>query len=272
MSMTAIDLGADGLRDRGFLRRGAARSLRLAAIPVALIVLWEIMARSGVLPGYLVGPSTIFATAVEMVTSGELWTHLSVSLVRCYSGFALGASLGIAAGLVTAMSPALRSFCDPLVSLSYPVPKVAMLPILMVWLGLGDASKIAIIALSCFYPVYINAYQGALSVNPVLIWAARTFGANRVRIFLRVIVPAALPSIFAGLRVALGLAFILLFAAEMVSANTGLGYLIVQAQLFQRFDIMFVAVATIGVFGFASDRLLLAIQRRVLAYEFHAAG
>src|SRR5262249_25953443 len=148
MIMTAIDLGADGLRERGFLHRGTARSLRLAAIPVALIVLWEILARAGVLPGYLVGPSTIFATAVEMVTSGELWTHLSVSLVRCYSGFALGASLGIAAGLVTATSPALRSFCDPLVSLSYPVPKVAMLPILMVWLGLGDASKIAIIALS----------------------------------------------------------------------------------------------------------------------------
>jgi ABC-type nitrate/sulfonate/bicarbonate transport system permease component len=142
----------------------------------------------------------------------------------------------------------------------------------MVWLGLGDASKITIIALSVFYPVYIGAFQGAVSVNPLLIWSARTFGASRLRIFMRVIVPASLPPMFAGLRIGLAISFILLFATEMVSSNQGLGYLIVEAQQFQRFDIMFVAVAAIGFFGFTSDRLLMAAQRRMLAYHFQRDG
>jgi len=195
-----------------------------------------------------------------------------VSLLRCYGGFALGALVGCGTGLLAGVSPKVRSVLDPLVSLSYPVPKIAVLPILMVWLGLGDASKIAIIALSVFYPVYIGAYQGVLSVNPLLVWAARTFGASQSRIYMRVVLPASLPPIFASLRIGIAISFILLFAAEMVSANKGLGYLIVQAQHFQRFDIMFVAVMTIGFFGFASDRILLLIQHRLLRYHKpHAA-
>jgi ABC-type nitrate/sulfonate/bicarbonate transport system permease component len=252
--------------------RGALGVARTLVVPAAAMALWELFARIGLLPSYLVGPSGILMTAAQMIASGELWAHLAASLLRCYSGFALGALLGAAAGLLAGVSTRLRSLLDPLVSLSYPVPKVAILPILMVWLGLGDASKITIIALSVFYPLYINAYQGALSVNPLFVWSARTFGAGRLRIFMQVIIPASLPPIFAGLRIGLAISFILLFAAEMVSANQGLGYLIVQAQQFQRFDIMFVAVATIGFFGFVSDRLLIFAQRRLLAYHFVGGG
>jgi ABC-type nitrate/sulfonate/bicarbonate transport system permease component len=249
----------------------SARSLqsvvRVLAVPVLLLIAWEAAFQADQLPSYLVGPSAIGATAYRMAADGELWRHAGISLLRAYTGFVLGAAAGIAIGLPVALSRALRSFCDPLVSLTYPVPKVAILPILMVWLGTGDASKIATIALSVFYPVYINAYQGALSVNPVLISAARTFGASGPRIFFQVMVPASLPSIFVGLRVGLGLSFILMFASELVSASQGLGYLIVQAQMFQRFDIMFVAVVTIGICGFASDRLLLAVRRAYFSHH-----
>ena len=268
-SATGARLGKEDTRDR--VRERAIGLARGLVIPAAVIILWEVLAWIGALPSYLVGPGVILATAAQMIVSGELWTHLGVSLLRCYGGFILGAFLGGGAGLLAGVSKGLRSLLDPLVSLSYPVPKIAMLPILMVWLGLGDASKIAIIALSVFYPLYISAYQGSLAVSPLLVWSARTFGASRLRIFLRVILPASLPPIFAGLRVGLAIAFILLFAAEMVSANRGLGYLIVQAQHFQRFDIMFVAVATIGLFGFMSDRLLMFTQRRLLAYHFLTA-
>jgi ABC-type nitrate/sulfonate/bicarbonate transport system permease component len=247
--------------------RSLQSTIRVLALPLLLLLAWEAGYQTHRLPSYLVGPSAIAATAYQMAADGELWKHAGISLLRSYAGFVLGAAAGIAVGLPVALSGVLRGFCDPLVSLTYPVPKVAILPILMVWLGTGDASKIAIIALSVFYPVYISAYQGALSVNPLLISAARTFGAGAFRIFLQVMIPASLPAIFVGLRVGLGLSFILLFASELVSANRGLGYLIVQAQMFQRFDIMFVAVATIGACGFVSDRLLLAIRRTYFSHH-----
>jgi ABC-type nitrate/sulfonate/bicarbonate transport system permease component len=268
----AVTIAAVNPRRRLAARRSGFGIVRVLLIPAAVLLLWEALARLGILPEYLVGPVTIAATAFDMIASGELWPHLGASLLRCYGGFALGAALGCAAGLLAGVSPKVRSLFDPLVSLSYPIPKIAVLPILMVWLGLGDASKIAIIALSVFYPLYIGAFQGVLSINPLLVWAARTFGASPMRIYCRVVLPAALPPIFAALRVGLAISFILLFAAEMVSAHKGLGYLIVQAQHFQRFDIMFVAVATIGFFGFVSDRTLMLVQRRLLAYHYASPG
>jgi ABC-type nitrate/sulfonate/bicarbonate transport system permease component len=266
--MTSLLSAEDHSRTRRMAVVGNwSASVRATAIPLLLLLVWEIAARAGFLPDYLTAPSTIAATAAQMIASGELWTNLSVSLFRCYAGFLIGAGLGIIVGLTTGLVGSVRGFFDPLVSFTYPVPKVAILPILMAWLGLGDLSKIAIIALSVIYPVYISAQQGSLSVNPLHIWAARSFGASRMRIFLYVILPAALPPVFAGLRTGLALSFILLFAAEMVSANSGLGYLIVQAQTYQRFDIMFVAVLTIGIFGFISDRILVLIQRRQLVHQ-----
>jgi ABC-type nitrate/sulfonate/bicarbonate transport system permease component len=245
-----------------------ARDLALMLIaPALLLAAWQIGALTAILPSYLTSPAAIAATAGQMIADGELWTNASASLVRCYTGFVFGAGLGVALGLLSGVSSRIRGFFDPLISLSYPVPKIAILPILMAWLGLGDLSKISVIVLSVFFPLYINAQHGALAVKPLHVWAARTFGASRLRIFFYVILPSALPPIFSGLRIGLALSFIMMFAAEMVSANQGLGYLIVQAQLYQRFDVMFVAVATIGFFGFVSDRAIVFIQRRHFAYR-----
>jgi ABC-type nitrate/sulfonate/bicarbonate transport system permease component len=164
-----------------------------------------------------------------------------------------------------------RALVDPLVSVSYPVPKIAIFPIMSVWLGLGDPAKIALIALSVFYPAYINAYQGAVLVKPLLVSVARTVGASRLRIFTQVVLPAAMPSILVGLRVSLGLSFIMLFAAELAATDRGLGRLVADAQVYQRFDIMFVAIFAIALFGFLSDRALLFIRRRYFSRHGDAA-
>jgi sulfonate transport system permease protein len=248
-------------------KRASARVLRFGLLPVALLILWQAGAGLGLLPVYLVAPSAIAETAWAMLLKGELGRNLGVSLLRCYGGFAIGAGTGVALGLLTGRSASARALIDPLVSVTYPAPKIAILPILMVWLGLGDASKIALISISVFYPAYINAFQGAVSVKPVLIAAARTMGAGRLTILARVVAPAAMPSILIGLRVALGLSFIMLFAAELAGADKGLGRLIVDAQMFQRFDIMFVAVFAIALFGFASDRFLLTLRDRFFSHH-----
>ena len=175
-------------------------------------------------------------------------------------------------GLLCGVSQGLRSFFDPLVSLLYPVPKVALLPIIITWLGFGDASKVAVIGVAVFFPTFINSLSGAVAVRPRWLWAARNLGAGELRIFWSVVVPSALPQVFTGLRSGLALSFIVLFAAEMVGARSGLGQLIMRAEEGMRFDWMYAAIFSIGVIGFVSDRLLLALRRRLLARKFPGEG
>ena len=243
-----------------------------AAIPLALVVLMHVAASREDAPRYAVAPMQVVATWWELARSGELWPDVLASLRRSFSGFAIGAVCGVGLGLLCSVLRPLRAFFDPLVSMTYPVPKVALLPVLITWLGFGDASKVAMIALAVFFPTFINSLYGARSVHPRWIWSARNMGATQTQCFLRVVVPACLPHIFNGLRSGLALSFVVLFAAEMVGARNGLGNLIIKAEEGMRFDLMYAAVLTIGVLGFAADRVLLAIRRRLLARKFAGEG
>jgi ABC-type nitrate/sulfonate/bicarbonate transport system permease component len=142
-----------------------------------------------------------------------------------------------------------------------------MLPLFMLWFGLGDLSKILIIALACFYPMFINAYYGVKAVPTILVWSGLNMGAGRRRIFFRVVVPSALPLIFAGMRVSLALSFIVMFATEMINARSGLGHLIREAENSLRFDLMYVSLLSIAILGYASDQLLRLSRERVLAWQ-----
>jgi ABC-type nitrate/sulfonate/bicarbonate transport system permease component len=137
----------------------------------------------------------------------------------------------------------------------------------MLWFGIGDISKVLIIALACFYPTFINAYYGARATPAILVWSGLNMGARRRHLFWKIVVPAALPLVFAGLRVSLALSFILLFSTEMINARSGLGFLIRQAESGLRFDLMYVAIVAIAGLGYASDRLLGLVRRRVLAWQ-----
>jgi len=247
------------------------RHVRMAAawvLPLIVVVTMQVMAGSDSAPRYVVAPTQIASTLWTLVQSGEIFVHAWASLVRAYSGYIIGAAAGVGIGLLCSVSRPLSAFFDPLVSIAYPVPKVALLPVLITWLGFGDASKIAIIALAVFFPTFINALYGARGVSQRWIWSARNMGASRARVFFMVIVPAAAPHVFNGLRSGLALSFIVLFAAEMVGARKGLGDLILQAEEGLRFDLMYAAIFSIGLIGFASDRLLLALRRRLLAGKF----
>ncbi|MBI2369999.1 MAG: ABC transporter permease [Deltaproteobacteria bacterium] len=243
------------------------RAAQSYASLLGLVVLWQGLYGLGWLPEYLLGPSVIVAQFGEMVTSGELFGHLRSSLVRSYAGFLAGSLLGIGLGLLSGISRRAEDLFNPLISLTYPIPKIAILPVLIVWFGIGDASKILVILLACFYPVFINAYYGARAVDRLHVWSALNMGATPAQIFRRIVLPTALPQIFSGLRVALALSFILLFSAEMIGASSGLGFLISFAEANLRFDIMFVAIVTIAILGFANDRLLVYVRQRALTWE-----
>lgn len=242
----------------------AQETLIRLILPVCTLLFWEVSARLGAAPAYLPGPSTIATAIWGLAATGELFSHIAASLYRGLCGFAIGASLGLVIGLGAGLSRWVQGFFEPLVALFYPIPKLAFLPVVILWLGLGHASKIGIVSLSVFFPVFIGSFYSVRGVNRTMIWAASNMGAGSVRSFVQVLFPAALPEIFTALRVGLALSFIVLFAAELLGSQVGLGYLIVMGENSVRFDLMFAGITTVAVFGFLSDRLLLALRRRLL--------
>jgi ABC-type nitrate/sulfonate/bicarbonate transport system permease component len=239
-------------------------ALEKAVLPLAAVIAWELAGRAGWLPIYLSRPSAVAAALVEVARSGELARALAASLLRAYVGFALGAGFGVLAGLGAGMTAAVRHFFDPLVAFLYPVPKIAFLSVFLLMFGLGNGSQIAIITVAVFFPVYIAARHAVLSVNPLYVWSGRNMGAGRATVFRRVVLPAAMPQLFSGLRIGLAHTFVILFAAELIGARNGLGYMLVEGEEALRFDIMFAAIAAFAAIGFASDRILMAVRRKVL--------
>ena len=242
------------------------RTLSRAALVVVLLAAWQLLSLRG-LPEYLLPPLEIAKDFLQALGTRELYGHMAASLGRALPGFAIGSILGMFLGLMAGVRRGFDETVSPLVFLSYPVPKIVLLPLFMLWFGIGDLSKILIIALACFYPMYINAYYGARATPRILVWSARNMGANGAQIFRRVVLPAALPYLFAGLRVALALSFIVMFAAEMINARSGLGHLIRDSESSLRFDLMYVALVSIAILGYAGDRLLRFARRRALAWQ-----
>jgi ABC-type nitrate/sulfonate/bicarbonate transport system permease component len=233
-------------------------------VPITVLVAWELFGRLGMLPRYLSTPGAILEALWEITLSGELAVAMAASLYRVSLGFTLGTVAGIVVGLGAGVIPGVRHFFDPLVSFLYSIPKVAFLPIFLLLFGLGHASKIAIIAFSGFFPVFVASRHAVLSVNPILVWTARNMGAPPRTVFFRVIIPAAAPQLFAGIRIGLAHAFVVLFAAELIGSRAGLGTLISEGEEWVRFDLMFAGIVCFAALGFVSDRILLIIRQRVL--------
>jgi NitT/TauT family transport system permease protein/sulfonate transport system permease protein len=233
-------------------------------VPLAVLAAWELLGHDGLLPRYLSAPTLILAAFWEITLDGELLRALAASLYRVALGFVLGTGAGALVGLGAGLLPGLRHFFDPLVSFLYAIPKIAFLPIFLLLFGLGHASKISIIAFSCFFPMFIASRHAVLSVNKVLLWSAQNMGTPAPTMFFRVIIPAAAPQLFAGIRIGLAHAFVILFAAELIGSKAGLGMLIAEGEEAARFDLMFAGIMCFAVLGFLSDRILMAIRRRML--------
>ena len=240
--------------------------LARAGFLLSILVLWQLASLRG-LPQYVLSPLEIGRHFAHALGSAELYEHVGASLARALPGFAIGTLLGAALGLAAGAARSLERLLSPAVFITYPVPKIVLLPIFMLWFGIGELSKVLIIALACFYPVFINAYYGVKQTPTILVWSALNMGAGRGEIFRRVVLPSAAPMIFAGMRVALALSFIVMFAAEMINARSGLGHLIRVAENSLRFDLMYVSLLSIALLGYAGDRLVRFAQHRLLAWQ-----
>lgn len=233
-----------------------------------LFALWEAGTRLGLISKWALPTfSSVVAAWLSLMEGGELFYHAAASLMRGFAGLGLAIVVGTTLGVLMAWVKPVRVVFNPIVQLFYPMPKSALIPIMILWLGLGHASKIVLIFLGCMLPVTISAFNGARGVEPVLIWSARSLGATRGQVLREIVLPAAMPEILAGIRTALALSFVLLVSSELVIAREGLGYLIGWLGDGGVYTSMFAVVLTVAGLGFVADRLYLAFTKRMLVWR-----
>ena len=238
-------------------------------LPLLLLALaWELASRlelvsSSALPSL----SDVVIAWVDMIKDGELVSNGLASLYRAGAGLALSIVIGGVLGIGMAWWKPVNVLLSPIVEIFYPLPKSALIPVTVIWLGYGDGSKILLIFLGCMLPVTIGAFNGARSSEQALVWSARSMGANRLRMLWDVVVPSAMPELLNGIRTALALAFILLVSSELIVAQKGFGYLIGSLGANGSYDAMYAVVLTVAFLGFAADRVYLVITKRTLAWR-----
>jgi len=236
--------------------------------PIALLALWQILLMLGIGDRRFVpAPTDIAWRFWELIKSGELEGHTVVTLYRVFAGFFIGSIPGIVIGLLMAMFRPVRIFFDPLIASLFPIPKIALMPLLLLAFGFGDASKIALVVTAVFFPVVVNTYVGAANIEKIYWDVARNYGASQSVMFCRIVFFGALPMIFAGLRIALAVSFIVLVASEFVATKSGIGYLIWNSWELLQVDIMFVGIVTIGILGLITSAIFQEIERKAVPWK-----
>ena len=256
---------------RGDQGAGAERVTRTAVryLPLLLLaVAWELAARLNIVSSLALPPLSSVATAwVDLIRDGELIDNGGASLYRAFAGLFLAVVVGGGLGMAMARVRLLDVFINPLVELFYPLPKSALIPVTVLWLGFGDGSKILLIFLGCMIPVTIGAYNGARGSDHALVWSARSMGASPLRMMWDVVMPSALPELLNGIRTALALAFILLVSSELIVSQKGFGYLIGYLGSTGSYEGMYAVVLTVAFLGFAADRLYQLLMQWLLRWR-----
>jgi NitT/TauT family transport system permease protein len=238
-------------------------------VPLLLLALgWELASRLELVSSSALPPlSEVIRAWIDLIKDGDLASNGTSSLYRAGAGLALAILIGGLLGIVMAWWKPVNVLFSPIVEIFYPLPKSALIPVTVIWLGFGDGSKILLIFLGCMLPVTIGAFNGARASDQALVWSARSMGAHKLRMLWDVVVPSALPELLNGIRTALALSFILLVSSELIVAQKGFGYLIGFLGANGNYDAMYAVVLTVAFLGFAADRLYLLILKRTLAWR-----
>ena len=242
---------------------------------VAVVVAWEALVRlRGIAPIYLPAPSSVFVYLSRMIADGSMPYHLGITLLRIFVGFGLAAVFGIALGVLMGMSRTIARVADVWIAALYPLPKISLIPLLIIWLGTGEAYKIVISAVSAFFPIVISTYSGIRQTDRGLIKAAKDLGANARQIQLKVVIPGAIPSIFAGLHLGMGIAIILVVAAEMIggSSQGGMGWLLISSGQVMETEKVFASLIVLAVVGAVVIKLQQWIDRKVAPWVSYHDG
>ncbi|MGY2342390.1 ABC transporter permease [Pseudomonas sp. SDO5532_S415] len=250
-------------------RLNTAWRLRLKglALPVLMLLVLELVVRIGWLPSYQMPAPSEIALTLRDLAEGALWKHISASLLRVLLGFAIGASLALVFAAWVGLSREAEAWLEPTFAGLRSIPSLAWVPLLLLWLGIDETSKVVLIAIGAFFPVYLNGVAAIRNIDRKLVEVGQMYGFSRFRLVRRILLPAALPGLFTGLRSGMSLAWMFLVAAELIAATKGLGYLLSDGRETSRPDIVLAAIIVLALLGKLSDGLLAGLEKRFLAWR-----
>ena len=260
--------------------RAAARSawlsgsgLRRVVSPMLILLLWQAASSSGLVsPQTLASPLQIMATARTLIADGTLPHNLLVSLVRAGSGLAIAIVAGIGLALVAGLSRIGEDAIDAPMQMLRTLPALALVPLFILWFGIGEMPKVALVALGALFPIYLNLFKGIRSVDPKLLEMARTLGLSRTQTIRQIVLPGALPDLLVGLRFSVGMSWLMLVVAEQVNANSGIGHMMMDAEDFLRTDIILVGLLVYAALGLISDQIVRTLERVLLVWRPQQIG
>ena len=241
--------------------------LKALALPALIILVLEIVVRVGWLPSYQMPAPSDIALTLRDLAEGALWKHISASLLRVLLGFAIGASLALVFAAWVGLSREAEAWLEPTFAGLRAIPSLAWVPLLLLWLGIDETSKIVLIAIGAFFPVYLNGVAAIRNIDRKLVEVGQMYGFSHRRLVQRILLPAALPGLFTGLRSGMSLAWMFLVAAELIAATKGLGYLLSDGRETSRPDIVLAAIIVLALLGKLSDGLLASLEKRFLAWR-----
>lgn len=251
----------------GLSRQTKERVISITS-PLLLLVLWEIAVRFGLLDArFFPAPTSIASTFVSLVQSGELWANTWISLQRLFLGFLLGGTPALILGIIMGLYRPIRLAIDPLIAATYPIPKSALLPLILLIFGLGEPSKIVMVAIGVFFPVVINTIAGVVAIDRIYHDVGKNFGANGWQMFYTVALPGAMPLVMTGIKLGVGMGLILIAIAEMVGAKSGLGFMIWNAWQIFSVETMYVGLVVIAVLGVLFTFILNELERVLIPWR-----
>jgi sulfonate transport system permease protein len=235
---------------------------------ILIVVIWDLFSRAGLVNDYLLpGPRKTVVLAWKLIWEGTLWKHIQISLYRVFSGFGITFCLAFPLAIFFSLSPLCMEFFETPLELIRHVPPLATTPLLILWLGIGEASKLAVIVLATFFPIFLNTISGVSRCDSKLIEVGKVLGLGRFERLRRIIVPSALPVIIVGMRLGFGYSWRALIGAELLAAAAGLGYMIIEAEELARPDIVLVGIITIGILGHLIDALFMTLSRKLIPWQ-----
>jgi sulfonate transport system permease protein len=237
-------------------------------IPAVIIIIWQIFSKEGIVsPKILPAPSDVLIAAVELAKSGELGHHVWISLLRAVTGFLIGGSIGFILGLVNGLFRTSELLLDTSVQMLRTIPHLALIPLVILWFGIGEEAKIFLVALGVLFPVYLNTFHGIKSVDKGLIEMGKIYGLKGWQMFAHIIFPGALSSILVGIRFSLGVMWITLIVAETISSTSGIGYMAMTAREFMQMDVILLSILLYALFGKLSDAIARFFEKRCLKWH-----
>ena len=237
-------------------------------VPVAILLLWQAASSFGLLRAQVMpAPTAVAEAAWRLARSGELWIHVQISAARAFAGFAIGGGIGFALGMANGLSSFSETMLDSTLQMVRNIPHLALIPLVILWFGIDEEAKLFLVALGVFFPMYVNTLHGVRSVDGHLLEMGRAYGMSERRLFLSVVLPGALPSVFVGLRYGLGIMWLTLIVAETISASSGIGYMAMNAREFMLVDVVVFAILVYAGLGKLADSIARGLERTCLSWN-----